>query len=157
MVLPPEALLNFYPNTHLEFHLFVCRVGSNNWFSMTFIYGETNYRKRARLCEAIRAMAALTEEAWILLGDFNAYLSPNNKSGSAAPNSISMSDFSECISHAGLFEIYDPLSKFACEAHGDREKLDWVFCNLAWEVAYPHSSVTHDLNYKSDHKVLSFL
>ncbi|KAI9112505.1 hypothetical protein K1719_016428 [Acacia pycnantha] len=88
------------------------------------------------------------------MGDFNAIRRPGNKEGGSIPNGLSMKDFDDCILDSGLLEITDPLDKFTWEREYVKEKLDWVFGNLAWETSFPNTKVFHDLKYKSDHKVV---
>ncbi|XP_028778309.1 uncharacterized protein LOC114734823 [Neltuma alba] len=119
-----------------------------------FVYGETCYSKRNRLWQVIRAVAETVEEEWILMGDFNAYRDPSNKKGGAPPHQLSMEQFNECVNEAGLLELSDPEKAFTWEKEGLQEKIDWVFCNVAWADTYRRTKVKLDLKYKSDHKVV---
>ncbi|KAF7841470.1 ribonuclease H [Senna tora] len=56
-----------------------------SWFT-TKIYGSPQASLQDQLWEDLRTIANGTIEAWILLGDFNAYLSPNDKQGSTYVN-----------------------------------------------------------------------
>ncbi|XP_028797471.1 uncharacterized protein LOC114752964 [Neltuma alba] len=127
---------------------------SSKTFFGSFVYGETNRRKRQTLWQSIKTIAKATEEARILLGDFNAYRAPRDKRGGAKPHITSMSDFNECITDSGLLELEDTGNKFTWERGEIQEKLDWVFGNIAWDIKFPTSRIYYDLKYKSDHKVI---
>ena len=77
----------------------------------------------------------------------------SNKSDSSVPHDQSMVYFNDCIWDLGLLEFSDHTTKFTWEREDIKEKLDWVFGNLAWEVLFPQFALFHDLKYKFDHKV----
>lgn len=43
---------------------------------------------------------------------------------------------------------------FTWEKKGVKERLDWGFGNLAWELNNPTSKLLHKLKYKSDHRLI---
>ncbi|KAF7842236.1 hypothetical protein G2W53_004534 [Senna tora] len=77
-----------------------------------------------QLWEDLRTIANGTTEAWILLGDFNAYLSPNDEQGRL---------------------------KFTWERQEVKERLDWVFTNQEGALSSRMTNVTHLPKQKSDH------
>ncbi|KAK4266953.1 hypothetical protein QN277_023810 [Acacia crassicarpa] len=98
---------------------------SNNVMSIvTFVYGETSQTGRLALWTSLRSLAANTTLPWLVLGDFNIYLSPNDKLGGADPPWTSMQHFKDCIDDVELVEAKIQGEKYTWERKGLKERLD---------------------------------
>ncbi|KAF7842625.1 hypothetical protein G2W53_004923 [Senna tora] len=95
-----------------------------NWYT-TAIYGSPQANLRKNLWDELREIASVTNGAWFLAGDFNAYLSPNDKQGRP---------------------------KFTWGRQEVKERLDWAFTNQEGRVLFPDAHVTHLPELKSDHR-----
>lgn len=126
----------------------------NESLAATFVYGETTAIKRIKLWEDIRSIGASMTGAWVVMGDFNAYLTAQDKIGGAAPPLQAMRQFSDCVYESQLLEIPYIGDRCTWENHGIRERLDWGFCNLLWEMQHPEYKLIHKLKYKSDHRLI---
>ncbi|XP_038997979.1 uncharacterized protein LOC120123032 [Hibiscus syriacus] len=89
----------------------------------------------------------------IILGDFNAALSPNNRKGCVKIPS-SDQDFSNVVFDSSLHDLGYQGPDFTwyrgpCVVHLDR-----CLCNDKWLIAYPDTLVYHLLIMKSDHRPL---
>ncbi|KAF9595956.1 hypothetical protein IFM89_006702 [Coptis chinensis] len=79
---------------------------------------------------------------WLILGDFNAYLSVSEKKGGNNPTASSMNDFMDFISNNELMEV--PNSGFHLtwwnKQVGEFKilgKLDRMLCNANWGSKFP--------------------
>lgn len=61
-----------------------------------------------------------------MLGDFNAFLSVEDKSGGAAPNRRDMRQFGDWVFNASLEELHTVGERFTWERNMLKEKIDWV-------------------------------
>lgn len=66
-------------------------------FIVSCVYGETNTRDRRPLWDSLKDLAGMVSEPWLVLGDFNAFLSQQDKVGGASPDLTSIQEFRECI------------------------------------------------------------
>lgn len=89
---------------------------------------------------------------WVVVGDFNAYLSCNDKRGGGQPNLQSMRSFEKCINRSGLIDLDVVGDPFTWERDLLKERIDWAFTNLDWSNAFPLSKVHHLNKFGSDHK-----
>ncbi|XP_028763194.1 uncharacterized protein LOC114721533 [Neltuma alba] len=134
-------------------HCSIFDSNSQNSSLVSFVYGETTPLKRKGLWDSISSLAGVVNEPWILLGDFNAYLSPHNKTGGGNINWNSIHDFNNCINSCGLQEVPVVGDIFTWERGAIKERLDWTFCNSHWADANPTTKIFHLLRFKSDHRV----
>ncbi|KAK4283860.1 hypothetical protein QN277_000764 [Acacia crassicarpa] len=63
---------------------------SNALSLLTVVYGETNSTSRVPLWRSLRLIASHSNLPWLVLGDFNIYLSLDDKLGGADPSWASM-------------------------------------------------------------------
>lgn len=61
----------------------------NNWYA-TVMYGSISVSDRDFLWDILCQISNVTSDSWLVLGDFNAYLTTANKSGGARYNFSSM-------------------------------------------------------------------
>ncbi|KAK4265516.1 hypothetical protein QN277_026562 [Acacia crassicarpa] len=94
---------------------------------VTVVYGETTTVGRITLWNSLRLLSNSNVNfnlPWLALGDFNAYLSPNDKLGGANPQWTSMQQFKDCIDDTELIEVNVQGEKFTREKQGLKERLD---------------------------------
>lgn len=90
----------------------------------------------------------------MVLGDFNTFLTPEDKEGGVSMNHLEMSQFHHCLSKCELSLIPRVGDRFTWEKEGVLERLDWGFCNFEWELANPNLKLFHQLRFNSDHRVI---
>ncbi|KAK4279973.1 hypothetical protein QN277_011661 [Acacia crassicarpa] len=135
-------------------HCQVKELSCNTTSLLTIVYGETTLVGRSTLWNSLRLLASSSTYPWLVLGDFNTYLSPTDKLGGADPPWASMCHFRECIDDTGLIEAGILGEKFTWERRGLKERLDWTFSNFEWIRSFPAFTVLHGLKFKSDHRVV---
>ncbi|KAK4260483.1 hypothetical protein QN277_003587 [Acacia crassicarpa] len=127
---------------------------NNSTSLVTMVYGETTLSSRNPLWDSLRSLAINSTLPWLVLGDFNAFMSPTDKLGGAAPLWASMQQFRDCIDDTSLLEPMVHGDKFTWEKEGLKERLDWVFNNLNWLNYHPNFTVRHELKFKSDNRIV---
>jgi endonuclease/exonuclease/phosphatase family metal-dependent hydrolase len=91
--------------------------------------------------------------AWIIIGDFNLYRSPENRNRPGG-NFGDMMRFNEAISTLGLVEIPLAGRKFTWTNKQQPpllERLDWFFTSQEWISRYPNTSAHSLVMEVSDH------
>ncbi|KAK4257184.1 hypothetical protein QN277_006806 [Acacia crassicarpa] len=135
-------------------HCEIRELSTNIRYLVTAVYGETNLAGRASLWSSLRSLDSHASLPWLVLGDFNAFLSPNDKLGGADPPWASIRQFKDCIDDTSLIEARVQGEKFTWEWNGLKERLDWVFTNLTWLNQFPSFTVRHELKFNSDHRIV---
>jgi hypothetical protein len=92
----------------------------------------------------------------LLIGDFNAILSPAEKIGGRIFGSSSHSEFQDFVHANGLIDLgfYGNPFTWNNNRHGSfniRERLDRGLANLAWILLFPEASISHLPATSSDH------
>ncbi|XP_057432391.1 uncharacterized protein LOC130725156 [Lotus japonicus] len=119
-----------------------------------FVYASPNAALRNILWRELRSIAANISEPWVVLGDFNSYLSPGDKVGGATPNAASMQKFRDCLDDCSLFDLGFKGPPFTWEGRGVKERIDWALSNDRWVQSFPDASILHLPRMKSDHSPL---
>ncbi|KAF9590975.1 hypothetical protein IFM89_000520, partial [Coptis chinensis] len=71
---------------------------------ITIIHAHCIYIQRRQLWTELQQIRT-ANIPWLLLGDFNAYLSDSEKQGGNKPSAVAMNDFRECVSNSHLMEV----------------------------------------------------
>ncbi|XP_028752981.1 uncharacterized protein LOC114712596 [Neltuma alba] len=110
--------------------------------------------RRVDLWHSIRHIAQDMLDDWIVIGDFNSFMDSVDKLGGASPSSHTMKQFSDCILETGLIEIPIVGERFTWEKQAVKERLDWAFSNISWELSHPNHKSHYKLRYNSDHRLI---
>ncbi|KAL0310172.1 UNVERIFIED_CONTAM: hypothetical protein Scaly_2954200 [Sesamum calycinum] len=107
----------------------------------------------------IQLSRSITDEPWIVMGDFNAVLDDSEVSGYAADTSASMAEFLECITESESTHLPFTGANFTWHNCSDGERslwkrLDRMLVNEAWLVKWPHSKYISSHPRTSDHSPL---
>ncbi|XP_026417183.1 uncharacterized protein LOC113312664 [Papaver somniferum] len=99
------------------------------------------------------------QKPWVVLGDFNAIISPEEKFGGKAPNIISMMDFFHCLNECNLIQAPSTGQQYTwsnCQQGTKRILcvLDRVFFNSLWLQKYGDWGYKVGLRIVSDHAPL---
>ncbi|KAL0287712.1 UNVERIFIED_CONTAM: hypothetical protein Sradi_7118200 [Sesamum radiatum] len=107
----------------------------------------------------IQISRSITDEPWMVMGDFNAVLDDSEVSGNAADTSASMAEFSECITDSELHHYHSRVLNFTWHNCSDGERslwkrLDRMLVNEAWLAKWPQSKYISTNPRTSDHSPL---
>ncbi|KAL0293493.1 UNVERIFIED_CONTAM: hypothetical protein Sradi_6934300 [Sesamum radiatum] len=127
---------------------------------MTVSYGHCDLIPRRELWEGLSRLAGdITDEAWCVLGDFNAVTDVSEVCGRMADSTNAMSEFRDCILATALVHL--PFSGCHFSWHncssGTRslwKRLDRVLVNEVWLVQWPLAKYICALPSTSDHSPL---
>lgn len=100
---------------------------------ITAVYGSNCLVKMRELWYDLTKFSQLTNNMpWIVLGDFNAYLSSEDKNGRGPPNLTSMADFYNCTTDCNLSNCGYNGSHFTWRKGNTFERLDRCIANGLW-------------------------
>ncbi|KAF5195251.1 Ribonuclease h domain, partial [Thalictrum thalictroides] len=131
------------------------KVGDVNGVMLTFVHGHTYYVKRRELWSQFSPVS----KPWLVLGDFNSYLSIDEKRGVRKPIVAGMEDFRSFLNDNLLLEVPNKGIKYTwCnQRHGSRRvlgKIDRMCCNEEWLQQFPGWSYKILSRLCSDHAPL---
>ncbi|KAF5193757.1 Ribonuclease h domain [Thalictrum thalictroides] len=126
-----------------------------NGVMLTFVHGHTYYVKRRELWSQFSPVS----KPWLVLGDFNSYLSIDEKRGVRKPIVAGMEDFRSFLNDNLLLEVPNKGIKYTwCnQRHGSRRvlgKIDRMCCNEEWLLQFPGWSYKILSRLCSDHAPL---
>ncbi|KAL0284027.1 UNVERIFIED_CONTAM: hypothetical protein Sangu_2851800 [Sesamum angustifolium] len=93
----------------VESQLIHCRASNKRMHTsclISVLYGDYDIIPRRTLWGALCSLSAgITDEPWLVLGDFNAVVDDSEVCGRAADTSASMLEFRTCIRDTGLVQL----------------------------------------------------
>ncbi|KAK8582503.1 hypothetical protein V6N13_069280 [Hibiscus sabdariffa] len=137
-----------------HFQFVHCRISckfSHRSTLATFIYASPNVSKRKHLWSYISQFSHYITKPWVILGDFNATVAPDERMGcSIAPDR----DFINMIFDSGLHDLGYLGPDFTWTRTNRAVRLDRCLCNEYLLESFPDTIVHHLLRMKSDHRPL---
>ncbi|KAF9621416.1 hypothetical protein IFM89_020938 [Coptis chinensis] len=113
---------------------------------ITIVHAYSLYTGRRQLWREL-TLINQSNLPWLLIGDFNTYLSPTEKRGGLCPSNRAMTEFREVLNHNMMLEAPNKGYHFTwCNRQlGSSRtwgKLDRAFMNIAWKIsrALPRST-----------------
>ncbi|KAL0334090.1 UNVERIFIED_CONTAM: hypothetical protein Sangu_1565200 [Sesamum angustifolium] len=132
------------------------RLESNKWpkpLFVTAVYAKCDTVKRRALWDALRAVS-VGAFPWIVGGDFNTILSPDERSGGSTPSGMAMSDIHDAIADSALVDARYVGSPHTWYSRRLRQRLDRVLISSCWMTVFPKMQVAHLELSQSDHRGL---
>ncbi|KAK4392729.1 hypothetical protein Sango_2050700 [Sesamum angolense] len=120
---------------------------------VTAVYAKSDTVERRELWDALRAVS-VGASPWIVGGDFNNVLSPDERSRGSAPSGIAMSDFHDAIADYALVDAGYVGSPYTWYSRRLRQRLDRVLISSCWMTVFPKMQVAHLELSRSDHRGL---
>ncbi|WJX13116.1 hypothetical protein P8452_03545 [Trifolium repens] len=120
---------------------------NGNFFFFTTVYASPNEDTRHGMWNNLKGIADNMVQQWLLVGDFNDIMYPEEKKGGAPPNERRCRVFRDRADSCKLFDLGVVGSKFTWRGpiynHGARilERLDRAFSNDIWRLTYPNAVV----------------
>lgn len=72
---------------------------------LTAVYGFNTMELRKSLWMELNELAPKIDQPWLIIGDFNAILSPQDRLPGAAVTLAAIKDFKECVQNIGVTEL----------------------------------------------------
>ncbi|KAF7815199.1 reverse transcriptase [Senna tora] len=141
-----------------EIHATIEVFNSDPFFA-SFIYASPNRDRRKILWSNLMNLSEVVSIPWMICGDFNDILSPDEKWGGNAASASRIRDFKTCIDYCGLSDLGFMGHKFTWynkrpDGHTVFERLDRFLSNTQWLHIFPEAVVHHLPRIKSDHNPL---
>ncbi|KAJ4837450.1 hypothetical protein Tsubulata_015301 [Turnera subulata] len=121
---------------------------------VTEVYASPKPALRYELWQRTRVIAAGMSAPWVIAGDFNSLLGPNEKLGGEVLNTTYCRVFSDWIDDCELVDLGFKGSPYTWERGEVQERLDRVLANTSWSLPFPDAEVVHYPRTKSDHSTL---
>ncbi|KAL0315460.1 UNVERIFIED_CONTAM: hypothetical protein Sradi_5424200 [Sesamum radiatum] len=121
------------------------RLESNKWpksLFMTAVYAKCDTVERRALWDVLRGVL-VGALPWIVSGDFNTVLSPEECLGSSVPSSIVMSNFHDAIADSALVNVGHIGSSYTWYSRRLQQHLDRVLVSGCGMTIFPKMQVTH--------------
>ncbi|KAA3489594.1 reverse transcriptase [Gossypium australe] len=122
-----------------------------NGFYIFVVYGSPDRSKRKSLWDDLLTVLPQNPLPWLILGDFNAILSPKEKKSECTVGKR-CKFFGNFVDVCNLQDLGYIGPSFTWQRGSTAERLDRALANDAWFSDYPHSLVYHLPRIKSDHR-----
>ena len=78
---------------------------NSKMLTATFVYGLYTINDRQPIWNFISSVVASIQIPWVVLGDFNEVIGPNEISGDNIPWTTGMNDFTDCLHKSCLLDL----------------------------------------------------
>ncbi|GER44467.1 retrotransposon protein [Striga asiatica] len=121
----------------------------------TLVYASCARVGRYDLWDTMREIAEIMEGSpWMVSGDFNIFLHPDECIGGQSDRSAEILDFAQAVADCKLIDAGYEGSPFTWERAGVKKRLDRALISEAWTRVFAVTTVTHLPRIKSDHAPL---
>ncbi|KAI9128717.1 hypothetical protein K1719_000200 [Acacia pycnantha] len=143
-----KVLVNQVQFVHME----VTCVNQNSTFIFTAIYGNPQQQYRKFLWQDLDLLADNISSPWLLVGDFNAILSSDDRRGGAIHKERGCNFFNEFIHSNGLMDMGSKGPKFTWCRGTLLMRIDRAICNTLWTQEFHQYEINHLPKLISDHR-----
>ncbi|KAK7282470.1 hypothetical protein RIF29_11279 [Crotalaria pallida] len=132
------------------------KIETNKEYHATFLYGFPSAHEKRRTWDLVRLLKGNAEVPWVLMGDFNQILGPEDKVGGAGIDFQGVQVAQTCLQECELHEIPFIGNRFTwCnrQKHPNtiEERLDRACANQQWRDLWRFSIINSLPRYRSDH------
>lgn len=120
-----------------------------SWW-ITVVYGSQDDSEKLDFLNELRQIRYLAEQKWIIIGDFNMIIDPQDKSSNNLNHRI-MGAFRNAVNEMELKEIKLQGKKFTWTSNRTHTRIDRAFCTADWEAMLPTCMMKADSFVASDH------
>ncbi|XP_061371831.1 uncharacterized protein LOC133314370 [Gastrolobium bilobum] len=124
---------------------------------ITFVYGSPRRCERRMLWQKMVDLGMDNSSSWIVLGDFNTLLSPNEKVGGWSFCWGATQEFRDCLTNCNLHGMGSKGPQLTWKRNNTHERLYRACVSEAWNTQWPNHSIVHLPFYCSNHRPLSWL
>ncbi|XP_060190498.1 uncharacterized protein LOC132619683 [Lycium barbarum] len=164
MVAISEPLKDYYSVSIMQDHeqqvtLSIQTNQSRDMMYITTIYAKCTKADRKELWASLEDLNKIIKGPWIIGGDFNVILQPEEKLGGLPHRNSKSFDLFECMDSCGMSDVGFHSSKYTwCNNWRPSiriwKRLDRVFINDDWTKMYANNFVKHLARTDSDHRPL---
>ncbi|CAA0826253.1 Unknown protein, partial [Striga hermonthica] len=121
----------------------------------TLVYAKCNRVGRYDLWDTLREITESIEGLpWMVSGDFNIFLHPDERVGSLLDRSREMWDFAQAVADCELIDAGCKGEPFTWVRDDLKERLDRALVSEAWSKVFAVTAVSHLTQFGSDHSPL---
>ncbi|KAL6564968.1 hypothetical protein OROMI_016418 [Orobanche minor] len=148
-----DTKIQILKNTEQMLHVEVNCSSIPTVFFLTVVYGRNTKIQRRDLWDDLLSVSQ-NQVPWMVGGDFNIILQPEEKKGGAGPIQSDMEEFSDCLLNCNLSDVGFARTHFTWYHDGVWQRLDWILVSPKWYSSFPSMSIRHLPKYQSDHNSL---
>ncbi|EOY08834.1 Uncharacterized protein TCM_024073 [Theobroma cacao] len=129
---------------------------SKEQWLLTEIYGSPLVKERKHLWDSLKLASNDQDIPWMVIGDFNQIISPDEKHGRNSVNLTQCNQLLNCMSYCNLYDFEASGFKFTWWNKKEgldytQVRLDRVFVNDRWHVMFPNVVAINLPRTHSDH------
>ncbi|KAL6551326.1 hypothetical protein OROMI_021814 [Orobanche minor] len=148
-----DTKIQILKNTEQMLHVEVNCSSIPSVFFLTVVYGRNTKIQRRDLWDDLLSVSQ-NQVPWMVGGDFNIILQPEEKKGGACPIQSDMEEFSDCLLNCNLSDVGYAGTPFTWYRDGVWQRLDRILVSPEWYSSFPSMSTRHLPKYQSDHNSL---
>ncbi|KAL6570175.1 hypothetical protein OROMI_014689 [Orobanche minor] len=152
-ILDKRTRVSILKNTEQMLHVEVNCSSIPTVFFLTVAYGRNTKIQRRDLWDDLLSVSQ-NQVPWMVGGDFNIILQPEEKKGGASPIQSDMEEFSDCLLNCNLSDVGFAGTPFTWYRDGVWQRLDRILVSPEWYSSFPSLSIRHLPKYQSDHNSL---
>ncbi|XP_062099266.1 uncharacterized protein LOC133805147 [Humulus lupulus] len=136
-------------------HCYIKMAGQKHPFSATFVYGLNSMEERKILWQRLPKLSLLAS-SWVILGDFNAIFTENDRNGGKPVSKAELLDSSQWLARNQMDSLKRVGSFFTWTNNQDGSariysKIDHGFANEEWLDFFPNTTAMLSWETVSDH------
>lgn len=139
--------------SHMTGHAITAEIESTmapiSWW-ITVVYGPQGDNEKLAFLQELKELKNVVAERWLILGDFNMILQPEDKSSDNLNHRI-MGAFREAMDSMQIREIKLLGRKYTWTNNRVHTRIDRAFCTVEWEMMLPSCELQADSSASSDH------
>lgn len=120
---------------------------------LTVVYGPQGDNEKLAFLQEIKGLKSAVGDRWLLIGDFNMILQPEDKSSDNLNHRV-MGAFREAIDTLQMKEIKLLGKKYTWTNNRTHTRIDRAFCTTDWEAMLPSCELQADTSASSNHCAL---
>ncbi|XP_061353952.1 uncharacterized protein LOC133298637 [Gastrolobium bilobum] len=147
-----ELSLEIISHRHQFVHTRIMHNNSRKVEFVTFIYASRRRCEKSSLWGNLRDLAETCEDAWMVIGDFNAMVDNSEKVGGSDFCWGSAQDFQNCLMDCNLNDLGFKGPMFTWKRDRLLQRLDRACSNERWNLEWPQRNISHLPFYGFDHR-----
>ncbi|KAL6586072.1 hypothetical protein OROMI_002716 [Orobanche minor] len=142
-----DTRIQVLKNTEQMLHVEVNCSSIPTVFFLTVVYGRNTKIQRRDLWDDLLSVSQI-QVPWMVGGDFNIILQPEEKKGGACPIQSDMEEFSDCLLNCNLSDVGFAGTPFTWYRDGVWQRLDRILVSPEWYSSFPSMSIRHLPKYQ---------
>ncbi|CAN1152523.1 hypothetical protein LINPERHAP2_LOCUS18799, partial [Linum perenne] len=128
------------------------RSPDDSCFFLTAVYASPRATSQVLLWDVLERLSIGQNEPWVVIGDFNAILSAEDKVGGSPFERRRSKSFIDTVDLCRLSDLPFSGPRFTWSCNCTLSRIDRALVNAEWIRSMPESSVLHLHKIKSDHR-----